>query len=1050
MIKNSLKLIKGINNPFSHSEAVSLISSTQHNVALDNIKRLVMNTLPSTEIGFAVLLQQDKGSEFVKRLSAKEIDVARRLHASTTAWIKAVEDTVPKNFVFTTSPLGLSAGVLMLLRLDKLEVRQSFVPMIVACADLVAAEMMRKLKDPKALSHEGIDDGRVGGVRIGIVSSIIDDAIERTITAQSFANVYNVSIKNDSEAGASLKELMEDGGLMTTFSTEGLKAILSIWFSLTLSKFFGYGSGQRKSLEDVISTFIPQTVDSKAIDAFVTTGAEKKSGVNTTLTSTRMESLEREVLKSLGSNTVSALQDISRTVDGLINFREDLAKYFASQGSFYADSFRSGDKLLRDYRSMLDTVRSVTDVTSARDAVDSFVQSSEFRKSVAGMLYSMSTHRDAVDDVVINDVIHHAVDYSILRTFNEGPVGQYAEVKKSVQLVPDYGMSVSGLSYTVKYLVTSDIRFSEGRIAGVNGINLDDHTMSWMGALNDKDAKRYYAVLAATVLGNADARHMVGRGASRMTSLSTQYKTSTSVFQELGPIMAAIDDCIAVQFHIHKVAASSWFMNLLSGLRDMCVFFIRIADVKKGHLSRHPFFEKAVENARELNKEVETLLSGTFNVDVPDVPANAVPKVTFSDGKEAMQDMEQVMRYLVMIFAEKKTFFNMKEQVRYAKSANSRSGLDGQEFAQARSVFDLKDSLILGAEAALRSKLPVPVKFDISRERAQDVPSGSSDMLLKHAFRNQTGLHWSHSFSVEMLLNAVINGDSKFVNDQILSRIGSLAEQIGRAPDHVVDRLRLLAGDNLKVNYIFDHFEKLRYARMHRTMTPSTISVLRLAASPKEGRAFGYAPEAIPFTSNDDAKTLQSILAAVGVSTSTKLTKHDWALLSVVANGRAAGFPLALSEIGDSLAMTSFTNTEELSKYRVGDVVSLAPHFKLNGAEVGTFMVYIRDFKLINLMINDHVSEDFLSDYDILQITDEELRRLRGDDGVGEFFMLDTSVDRDPNDIVTSAVADQVLIEMARTLADTLFPGVIVAKAKPSEKDDDDADDDETDPNPGE
>lgn len=1069
-----LAVIRGFNNPFGHNTVATLMVNAKNNALVELYRGRLMRAIPSTDVGLSMLLTNSKSAEFVNALSMKELELVKQLNLIVSSWRRATMYAGELSVGMPSNTMGLTrlAVDMMGITPDNSEIYQYIITEILEANIQGINSSFSAEAELAAFTTQ--HSGRVfisGSNALTIIerylSGIINDKSIKDIvkaialSAPKAKETDTISTPNSEN----ILSFISDKSSQGMVSESNITTILLMYFSVILSSLFDRGD---------LSADIDILVLSDAADLVLIAGriipAKRRTAILTDLTKAKIETIERmgtaasfssfykkgdltfsigaasgtkgtstdeivawpelikTISKQINEGTRDGITNVNRSMAGLADFRSDLNNYFSSQMQTLEVSYANGEDLFRAYKSFMNGLQSCKDVVSARDAINVFTSSTVFRESMAGLLYAMAENEDVIDNVIVNDIMQDVVDKKIMESFNSGPFSNVASIRQIPAIIPDYGLGVGGLSYSINYNIASSVTVDRTNLTKVNDIDLSAVLSHWERPWTNASNKEEYTTLGAQVLSDPNVRRLV-RNQAQLCALANDFDLSKNVRDELALAISSITNCVAMQLYVHKVSSDSWFKSILLGLIDMLNYFDNIAKVQDGFVKRHIFFDKAIEKTKDLRNMVTDLLLQLFAYKVTPIDSSALPifsiKVaTVDGGMETSDDPDDIVKTVINMLTNKASYYSLIENLQYYKKMSDRNGVNGLSVKRSNSISQLQSSILSGCAQAITTKAVEATEQTVSLASTLRPNMASINKAMSDAYRDISGVHLTYFFDLDKLLSIITGDGSESVSKDLLSKFGPRAVITGEAPDYVFERLKALGSEKLKKYYIFDDFNQIRMARMFRDMSSTAVSLMKLASGADEGRALGLTPDPYTFVSDSDSKTLANILGAIGLNPTIRVKLNDAKVVAILKASLDTDYPLKLSAKGAKLFEKEGTKTSssEVLTAVLSDILELKRAFCLNQSALGSFVIYIRNMSIVEMMLSDLVSENFVQGYDIVQVEDFYAKKILGDGADGKAIVISIDEARDIDDIVTTTSVEKALDSIADTLGNYLFP----------------------------
>lgn len=383
---------------------------------------------------------------------------------------------------------------------------------------------------------------------------------------------------------------------------------------------------------------------------------------------------------------------------------------------------------------------------------------------------------------------------------------------------------------------------------------------------------------------------------------------------------------------------------------------------------------------------------------------------------------------------------HIMEDIRMVKRFMNRIGKEGTSFLRSGHINEMKETELQNVASYLSFSDSVMNVLEV-KPSLELVPGVASvEDAKKQMFRNFDTAEWLYLFDVDDTLSMLNTTNTvKIRSKSDRSKFGYHAEEYSYAPQFVNDLVRTMAAERLVNYYQMDTFAGLNYAKAIRNLSGVSLGIMKLAVDGREGMSVGLTPIPVTFTSNSDYHTFSQILANVGLNEEMSVKLDDTTFFSAVAEASGLGFPLKLTnQVIKKLqnydpSKQDSSDTKEVEAIRLKDALTLSSAFTMSKSILKTFTIYIRDTKIINFMLNDVIMESFLDDYQLIQIKDDYIKALIGNESQDKFLAVAVKEALAIEDISNSATIPAMLRKVAEEVAAFFFPKASIDKLSNSQ-----------------
>lgn len=1057
------KLVDSFNNPFGADTHFNLLVSSIYNQSDKEKRTWMKNSLPSKDLGMSILLTSITSSQFFESLRLEEINLVLSLTNVTNAWSRVVTDLHNPAMVSPSNALGLTNLCLGLSGID--DSNKDFVKKFLTTALSVTtaiaierfkAEIAREKRRDMKQKTPRYDSFSYRNLRSGM--SAVEEVNEKFIShfRSALLNFDIASFFNQQlSEGTFIVGTDEDkffscveSGVIGFVKTgdeyiELLKMyLLSVAVNVNVeTKTLGYTTSEWES--KLLDTFLTST----SIGNFVQNGVlnkpdNKENSVNLNML---WASLQSELTRNIAKNTSLSLLSIRETIRNITAFKHEFVKFIDDQAGFLTDSYKNGDMLFKAYKSFLISVKNATDVVSANELLLAFRGSKLFSSSMAGLMHGMCENRESIDASIVNDIAQIIIDEQVIAAFNRGPFKDIAKLRLIPAIVPDYGTGMRGMSYEVYYESDRSFTFDKSHSISFAAENPSTGLLASTTPWASPACLEEYCILGSMAINDPELRRVLA-GGTEMTAFRQDLAPSRLIKDSLDPALRMLNNVMSTQMYIHYNASQAWYKQYLLGVWDYSSYFKNVFDLKESFLSHHPFRDKIQENLALFQDEIKSTLSSMFGITAEAPPANTLPviKIEKEDGT-ITSEPQNIMNELMEILQRRAPFMHVMEDMRMVKRFMSRIGKEGTSFTRSNRINDMNSSVLATVGLFLKTHDLVAEPLSVRPSVEMVAPLASVDEAKQQMFRNFDTAQWLYLFDVDDTLSMLNTSSSrKNRNGSDRAKFGYHAEHHSFAPSFVFDLVRTLASERL-VNYFqIDTFASLKYAKSIRNLSGVSQSIVKLAVDGREGLSVGLSPVPITFTSDSDAHTFYQVLSNLGLNEEMTVRLTDTAFFNAIIEGSSLGFPLRLTAQAQKklsvLDPIKLKDKEyEVETIRLKDALALSSPFLMNKSVLRTFTIYLRDTKIINFMLNDVIMESFLDDYQLVQIKDDYIKALIGNESQDKFLSIEVKENLAIEDISNSARLPAMLRTVAEEVANFFFPMASIAKLSNDNPKDDQA-----------
>lgn len=1003
-----------------HSRAI--VSSLSKNSLHPRLVDFVHSIVPSTELGASIALMDQHKGKILAGIDNKKLAGVKAVNDLIASWALIHTDSRVSDYAPGTLNLGVTKTALLAHNLNEVDLIP--LQLIITKTSSVFFDLI--MKD---FERELVGTMNVGSTLKKFISRLskesarkIFDDLEYLGSEEDGVNIVNILTSlhgyehQDDDASNSLRlggiktSVIDSSGVIdkryVTFD------LYSFWIeSFILSAFnaaaiegFKTAKPGSKSKTPYFNVFFNSAVDvirdnSRAIfnclpyswDATEASGKSINVFLNKLFSNEvfadKMGQLGMVFYKTLTPIFEEADRNVSKvtgvsygvllsTVESLSSFQQSIESFYTDKLSMLHDSYEESDKLMARHKSMMNSLRFITDDVAFKSAILSFTDSDVFKNGLAGLLHALCSVSDEIDRHLLTDVFSFGVSAGMIDVFDKSVFSELASVTRDdVYRITDYGSDVGGFGMTsrikhkvtIKFLTSGDIQFGDVSYESINKAFSDPASVS-VNAM-------WFKIYAMLMITDPRYRASIG-GINKLSSIEDGYSYSKTMRDGVLPMLQLVNNCVASQLYVHKMASKEWLRYYLTDVADFSMAasaFLRFEDTK---ILKSPYVKEVLDNVVTMGAMAVSMYKEFFNESIALSESDFIPVVSFkSEDSNGELSIEDVIQILLSRFRTQDQFPSYIERLKYVGRLFGIMNNQALGYKEAISINYVKPSTFSGCSVIVPMNVTVlGESAAIDPTSAFSIPQEDIDAYNNDYCRNMTEVSWIKIVSMKDMLSLMKEEDNVkkdvFTSSAIGSSLGHFVNNHSELTPFTQEYITAKIHNRLNRRYVMDAFTGIRTMAAARQLSYASSCILKLAPNRKEGLIFGLEPDRKTVVTSSKQHIFDYVLTSIGLNSSMSMLV-DRKFLKMVKNYNKEGGILTLTPTGESF-LNANPNLPQLDNvYKISSLITIDDaKLKYDSNKSLSYHFYLRPEKIRNMIFQDTFRVNESSDYNVVFLED--------------------------------------------------------------------------------